>query len=266
MADLADSIESVEQLAAAWRDVVLDRDPDADVRDLPGIAVRWADSRFAFWNCVTLTDVGADVARAEQRLAEVAEIMRAKRHPGFLWLFEDLLADDARAELDAVAERVGLRHAFSGRGMAGDLLPVPEPDHPELTFTRVTTDEQLRAYADLNSRAYGFPLEDGRDGLAGTALWQQRAHAYLGLRDGVPVTCAASIEADGRLFVALVATDPDWQHRGYGEAVTRKALHAGYRVGGPTRATLHATAAGEPVYRRIGFKPNSVVRFYGLGG
>lgn len=266
MTDLSASIESMEQLAAAWRGLVLDRDPDADVRDLPGIAVRWADCRFAFWNCVTLTDVGADPELLGQRLAEVADIMRAKRHPGFLWLFEDLLTDDARAALDAAAERAGLQHAFPGTGMAGDLLPVAEPSHPDLTFVRVTTDEQLLAYADLNSRAYGFPLEDGRDGLAGSALWKTGVHAYLGLRDGVPVTCAASVEAAGRLFVALVATDPECGRRGYGEAVTRKALHEGGRATGLTRATLHATVAGRPVYERIGFEPNSTVHFYALKG
>jgi hypothetical protein len=42
MTVLAESIESMEQLAVAWRAMVLDRDADADVRDLPGIAVRWA--------------------------------------------------------------------------------------------------------------------------------------------------------------------------------------------------------------------------------
>jgi GNAT superfamily N-acetyltransferase len=89
--------------------------------------------------------------------------------------------------------------------------------------------------------------------------------AYLGLRDGVPVTCAATVEADGRLFVVLVATDPAWERRGYGEAVTRKALYEGARATGLTRATLHATAAGAPVYPRIGFRPNSPMRFYGLG-
>ncbi|MEU4744192.1 GNAT family N-acetyltransferase [Actinosynnema sp. NPDC023658] len=264
MTDLANSIESVEQLALVWRGMVLDRDPGADVRDLPGVAVRWADCRFPFWNCVTLTDVGADAELLDRRLTQVADIMRGKRHPGFLWLFEDLLADDARAGLDAAAERAGLKHAFPGTGMAGDLLPVPDPEHPDLTFERVTTDEQLLAYADLNSRAYGFAPEDGRDGLEGSALWKERAHAYLGLRDGVPVTCAAAVEADGRLFVALVATDPEHQHKGYGEAVTRKALHEGGRATGLTRATLHATPAGAPVYVRIGFEPNSTVHFYGL--
>ncbi|MEV5343124.1 GNAT family N-acetyltransferase [Streptomyces sp. NPDC052676] len=264
MTRLDDSIESMEQLATVWRTLVLDRDAAADVRDLPGIAVRWADSRFAFWNCVTLTDVGADAELAERRLAEAAQIMRAKKEPGFLWVFEDLLDPGARAALTAAAGRAGLAHAFSGTGMAGDLLPIPEPAHPELTFVRVRTDEHLRAYADLNSRAYGLPLEHGRDGLDGSALWRSDVYAYLGLRGDTPVTCAGTIPAAGRLFVVLVATDPRWERRGYGEAVTRKALHEGALATGLTRATLHATAAGAPVYPRIGFRPNSPLHFFTL--
>ncbi|MGW5133126.1 GNAT family N-acetyltransferase [Streptomyces sp. NPDC004135] len=258
----ADSVESMEQLALVWRAMVLDRDPRADVRDLPGIAVRWADSRFAFWNCVTLTDVGADAGLTRQRLAEAAEVMRAKERPGFLWVFEDLLDEPARAGLDEAAGAAGLAYAFPGTGMAADLPSLPEPSHPDLTFARVTDESRLRAYADLNSRAYGFPAEDGRDGLAGSTLWKREVHAYLGLRDGVPVTCAATVAAQGRLFVILVATDPAWERRGYGEAVTRKALYEGSRATGLTRATLHATAAGAPVYPRIGFEPNSPIRFY----
>ena len=266
MNDLADSIESVQQLAAAWRAVVLDRDPAADVRDLPGLAVRWADSRFLFWNTVTLTEPGVGAGLLEQRLHEAAEVMRSKQRPGFLWLFEDLLDEDARAALLPAAGRAGLEHAFPGTGMAADLPSIPEPVHPELTFARVSTDDQLLTYADINSAAYGFAQEDGRDGLAGCALWKDDAHAYLALRDGVPVACAAAVEVDGRLFVALVATLPEWQRRGYGEAVTRKALYEGAKATGITRATLHATEAGAPVYPRIGFVPNSRIHFFGLRG
>ncbi|MET4922424.1 GNAT family N-acetyltransferase [Streptomyces sp. PSRA5] len=266
MTGFADSIESMEQLTTVWRAMVLDRDAGADVRDLPGLAVRWADCRFPFWNCVTLTDVGADAELVERRLRQAADIMRSKEHPGFLWVFEDLLDDGARAALETVACQALLEHAFPGTGMAADLLPVPEPDHPDLTFARVSTDEQLLAYADLNSRAYGFTLEDGRDGLAGSALWKNEVYAYLGMRDGVPVTCAGTVEAQGRLFVVLVATDPRWERRGYGEAVTRKALYEGARATGLTRATLHATVAGSPVYPRIGFLPNSPIHFYSLKG
>ncbi|NSC25423.1 GNAT family N-acetyltransferase [Streptomyces albus subsp. chlorinus] len=261
---LAESVESMEQLAVGWRALVLDRDPHADVRDLPGIAVRWADCRFPFWNCVTLTEAGADARLVEQRLGEAAGIMRAKRHPGFLWVFEGLLDEGGRAALGPAAERAGLAHAFPGTGMAGDLFPLPEPAHPDLTFVRVATDEHLRAYADINARAYGLTVEDGRDGLVGSRLWKKQAYAFLGMRDGTPVTCAATVETAGRLFVVLVATDPEWERRGYGEAVTRKALYEGARATGLTRATLHATMAGAPVYPRIGFVPNSPMHFYGL--
>ncbi|MFI9724620.1 GNAT family N-acetyltransferase [Streptomyces sp. NPDC052396] len=262
----AESIESLQQLTTAWRTLVLDHDADADVRDLPGIAVRWADSRFGFWNCITLTEEGAGAELLRHRLSQAADIMRTKKHPGFLWLFEDLLDDEARSTLETTAEQAGLQYAFPGTGMAGDLLPLPEPIHPDLTFTRVGTDEQLQAYADLQSRAYGLPLEEAREGLAGSALWKNEIHAYLALRDDEPVACAATIEAQGRLFVCYVATDPRWQRKGYGEAVTRKALYEGARATGLTRATLHATAAGAPVYPRIGFQPNTRIHFYSLKG
>jgi GNAT superfamily N-acetyltransferase len=266
MNDLADSIKSMEQLAVVWRAMVLDRDPGADVRDLPGIAVRWADCKFPFWNCITFTDVDADAGLVEQRLSQAADIMRSKNQPGFLWIFEDLLDDDARAALSGAADRAGLEHAFPGTGMAGDLLPIPEPTHPDLTFVRVTTDEQLQAFADLNSRAYEMPLEAGRDGIGGSALWKNQVYAYLGVRDGEPVACATAVEAEDCLFVVLVATAPEWERKGYGEAVTRKALYEGGRATGLTRATLHATVAGAPVYLRIGFKPNSPMHFYSLKG
>ncbi|MGI5341555.1 GNAT family N-acetyltransferase [Streptomyces sp. CA-181903] len=262
----AESAESVRQLTTAWRTLVLDREADADVRDLPGIAVRWADSRFGFWNCVTLTEPEAGAESVGHRLDQAADIMRAKKHPGFLWLFEDLLDDEARSALEAAADRAGLRFAFPGTGMAADLPRLPEPAHADLTFTRVRTEEHLRAYADLQSRAYGLPLEECRDGLAGSALWKNGIHAYLAVRGGEAVACAATLAARGRLHVVFVATDPRWQRKGYGEAVTRKALHEGARATGLTRATLHATAAGAPVYPRIGFEPNTPIRFYGLQG
>lgn len=50
------------------------------------------------------------------------------------------------------------------------------------------------------------------------------------------------------------------------EGFLRKALHEGGRATGRTRATLHATVAGAPVYARIGFKPNSPMSFYSLQG
>ncbi|WP_197539774.1 GNAT family N-acetyltransferase [Janthinobacterium agaricidamnosum] len=228
------------------------------------MAIRWADSQFGFWSCIALIEQDVSRQLLETRLQQAVELMRSKKQPGLIWLFEDLLDPAARDALPETIEQAGLTLALAGFGMAGDILPIPEPHHPELRFVRVTTEEQLLAYADINARAYGMPLEAARDGLQGSALWKQGIHAYLALENDVPVSCAASVAVDGRLFVALVATNPDAQRKGYGEAVTRKALHEGAKATGLTRAILHATMAGAPVYERIGLHKTSSVHFYEL--
>jgi GNAT superfamily N-acetyltransferase len=258
-----DAIESVRQLADTWRAIVTDHG-SGDVRDLPGMAIRWADSKFPFWNCITFTDQGADARLLDERLAQAVAYMRQRREPGLIWLFEDLLDPSCRAGLPAAADRAGLSLSLSGFGMTGDFLPIPEPNHPSLRFVRVTTEEELLAYADLNSRAYDMPLEAGRDGLGGSALWKTGMYAFLGLEDGVPVSAAATVETNGCLFLALVATAPEAQRKGYGEATVRKALFEGAKATGLTRTVLHATMAGTPVYERIGYRKVATIRFYGL--
>ena len=109
-----------------------------------------------------------------------------------------------------------------------------------------------------------MPLEAGRDGLVGSALWKSGVHAYLGLEDGIPVSAAATVQTKNSLFLALVATAPEAQRKGFGEATTRKALFEGAKATGLTRFTLHASPAGAPVYERIGFHKVATIHYYGL--
>lgn len=256
-------VESVRQLADNWEAVVRDRGT-GDIEDRPGIAIRWADNRFPFWNCVTLTEQGCDDRSLEKSLSETAAYMRGKRETGLVWLFEDLLDPPCRAQLPEIADRAGFALSLTAYGMAGDILPVDEPHHPALDFVRVTTEEQLTAYADLNSRAYGMPLEAGRAGLGGSALWKTGIHAYLGLANGRPVSAAAVRASGDSLFAILVATAPEEQRKGYGEATLRKALFEGGRATGLTRTVLHATEAGAPVYARIGYQKVGRIGLYAL--
>jgi ribosomal protein S18 acetylase RimI-like enzyme len=55
--------------------------------------------------------------------------------------------------------------------------------------------------------------------------------------------------------VGLVATLPELQRRGYAEAVMRHAMAQAQEEAGPKQTVLHATAAGEPLYRAMGFHP-----------
>jgi GNAT superfamily N-acetyltransferase len=260
----AEAIESVNQLADTWKTFVMDHGP-SDVSDLPGIAIRWADSKCPFWKCLTLTEQGADSRLLDERLAQAAAYMRRKSQPGFIWLFEDLLERSCRADVPAAAAQAGLELSFTGFGMASDISSIAEPVHPGLNFVRVTSDEELTAYADLNSLAYGMPLEAGRDGLEGSALWKSgMMHTYLGLEDGIPVSAAATVKTKDCLFLALVATAPEAQGKGFGEATVRKALFEGAKATGLKRSVLHATPAGAPVYERIGFHKVTDIHFYGL--
>jgi GNAT superfamily N-acetyltransferase len=228
------------------------------------MAIRWADSKFPFWNCITFNDQGANSQLLDERLKRAVAYMRQKSRPGLIWLFEDLLVPSARAGLTAAAYRAGLSLSLTGLGMAGDILPFPEPSHPSLRFVRVRTEDDLMACADLNSRAYGMQREAGREGLRGSTLLKSGMYAYFGLEKGGPVSTAATVETNGCLFLALVATAPEAQRKGYGEATVRKALFEGAKATGLTRTVLHATMAGAPVYERIGYRKVATIRLYGL--
>jgi hypothetical protein len=257
----SDAVESREHLITIWTSLVLDR--GGQVSTDHDVSRMWADSTFGFWNTVTLTGVDTSADALSDQLSRAVSFMRGRSQAGYLWLFEDLLSPQAGQELFSRAAEAGLELAFSGRGMAGD-LSIPEPRHPELEFRRVETDDELATYGEINALAYGMPPEIGRDALAGSKLWRHDAYAYIGYRDGRPVACAATIGGDNSIFLALVATVPDQMRRGYGEAVTRKAIYEGIRQTGHRRVVLHATPAGQPVYERIGCRANTPVHFFQL--
>jgi len=258
----AGAIESSEQLLGMWKALV--EDVGATAVAEAGVAHRWADTAFGFYNTLLFADPGVDHTELALRLDHAVAFMRDSKRSGFLWLFEELLTDTARSELGKAVERAGLLRAMTCYGMAGDVLPLPEPMHPNLRFERVSTQGHLNAYAGLNARAYGMSEADACAAFAGSRLWLEDIYAYVGFQDDRPVCCAGTYPVDGRLFVVLVATEGDCQRRGFGEAVTRKALYEGSKATGFSRATLQATEAGRPVYERIGLGVTSIVSLYGL--
>ncbi|WP_394365212.1 hypothetical protein [Paraburkholderia kirstenboschensis] len=76
------------------------------------------------------------------------------------------------------------------------------------------------------------------------------------------VSTAAAIVNDGAVYLALVATRPDAQRNGFGEATVRCALSAAYHATGIRRTILHATDAGLPVYLRVGYHRTTVFKTY----
>jgi GNAT superfamily N-acetyltransferase len=220
----------------------------------------WAGSPFPWWNAVTLT--GSDVPPEElsEQLAGAAAFLREQSEGGYLWVFDDLLSPQVRPELEDRAAAAGLEIAFRGQAMDGEPA-LDEPVHPDLVFRRVADEDDLAVLGEINAFAYDLPAPVGQAAFAGAKLWRDEAYAYLGYRDGRPVTAAAAVPSADALVVTLVATLPEQSRRGYGQAVTAKAIVEAARRTGRHRVVLHSTVEGRPVFERLGLRPTTLIHY-----
>ena len=258
-----DVIESMEQFASMWK-VFVGQCSGAVIEDPPGLAIRRNASSFPFWHAIFLMEPITQSEQLMARLHEAASYMRRSDPSGLLWICEEYLSTVARTRLPLIAAEEGLELALTATGMAGEIFPLTDTLHPLLRIERVTTAEPLLSYADINCEAYGFPIESGRSGLAGSGLWKDPFYTYIGYEGSRPVSCASAVINDGIIFLALVATRPEAQKKGYAEAVVRHALQAAHEASGLTRSILHASGAGFPVYRRLGYQQTCSILAYRL--
>jgi GNAT superfamily N-acetyltransferase len=105
----------------------------------------------------------------------------------------------------------------------------------------------------VNSAAYGMDLGASKPAFGRGAFWADHV-AVLGRAEGVPVTCAAVLLSGGHRYVAMVATQPEHQKKGFAEAAMRLALQAAAEKFGERPSFLHATDAGRPIYARMGYE------------
>ncbi|MEV4754762.1 GNAT family N-acetyltransferase [Micromonospora sp. NPDC049559] len=121
---------------------------------------------------------------------------------------------------------------------------------------RIAETAELDEFVGAYSRVSGIRPE-------GVAATVEREKAFAGdgtvvrlagrLDDGRVVGTAVAWLSHGLLTLFFVGTQPEHRRRGIGAAMTRAALDLAAEHGVRT-AALTASAAGEPVYRRLGFR------------
>jgi GNAT superfamily N-acetyltransferase len=153
-----------------------------------------------------------------------------------------------------IAKEVGLAPMVPMISMETDGLLEPRRRAADLDIRRVIDDSGARDLAMLNARAYGMPLELW-ECVSGMHFWPSDCCAFVGYVGEVPVSCAAALPINGTVYIAVVATAPDQQGKGYAETVMRRAVAEGQRTMGITRTTLHASMMGHPLYRAMGYLP-----------
>ncbi len=160
-----------------------------------------------------------------------------------------MLREETDAALVADARRRGFGVSSREPSMLLDELP-PVADCPAgLLIREARTIEDVDAYGRVDAPAW----HEVTLGIARTAGSFPDFVLLLGELDGVAVTTSMAVVTGDLVGVYNVQVQPEFRRRGLGRAMTAAALEAGRRRGAG-KASLQATAMGEPLYLAMGFR------------
>lgn len=240
--------ENVKVLIDSWK-LMVGRLPGGTIEHAVRVATMFGHVPLPFLNMstpecplVSAEDLRGVLAIVQQRAA-------ACEYDSLFALCEAWAPEDWRR----VIAEAGFTVALNMTGMVADELLPPQRALPALEFRRVSDEGTARDLATINAQAYGLPMEMF-ECICNLHLWHEDSFGYVGYAGGRAVTSAATFPVAGTAYVALVATLPEEHGKGYADAVMRQAIEQGRRAMGVTRATLHATDMGQPVYRAMGFE------------
>jgi GNAT superfamily N-acetyltransferase len=240
---------SLRQMLGAWR-IMCSSSPGMTAASEGGVDFVFSGIPIPFFNVALATEprlsTGALASSARRACAWAAD----KQVPWFFLVTQETLEADVDAA--ATLDGCGLAPVMPLTGMlAPQVAPAARvPDGLQLALPE---DDALCAAAlDVNAAAYAMDLEAGKPLLGRWQFWNDH-YLVVGVADGAPVCSAAVMMVDGLRYVALVATLPDRQRRGFADAAMRRALEVAAAAHGETPTVLHATEAGRPVYERMGY-------------
>lgn len=259
MALIVDDLElSLQQFSGAWR-LFCEGAPDGVMGSGDGIEYVFSGLPIPFFNVALLNGRGISARQLEARAREATAFASDKRVP---WLFV-VTHDALEGELDvnSLLESCSLTPVMPLTGMVSDRV-APLSSLPAGLELTVPADETgCSAMLDINSAAYAMDLAASKSLLGKPSFWTGH-FPVLGRAGGEPVASAAVLMVEGVRYVALVATDPAHQRRGYAAAAMRRALDLSAAVHQECPTLLHATEAGRPIYERMGYRTISKHTLY----
>jgi hypothetical protein len=201
-----------------------------------------------FRNCAVRVDGRIAAARVLDRARDYF----LKRGRGYTFL--------VRARLDKDLEEA-LKAAGLSPTEAPCMLiesPVAEPAIPAgIRIERFSGEAHVRHAVQVNEQAYEaikLPVSETRVFFAKPeTLLSPRVIGFVAYRDSVPVSTALTILSGDGAGVYWVGTASHAQRSGLADVCTRLATNAGFASGAHV-VTLQASAFGEPLYRRLGYR------------
>jgi ribosomal protein S18 acetylase RimI-like enzyme len=177
------------------------------------------------------------------------------------WICDDYVPDKMRRRARRLFEDNGLRHSVDLPGMVAEHVLPPVHHLPAMEIRRVADPASIDAFCAVGSVCFHVPLAWFHEVFDSPSVWANFA-AYVGYAHGMPVSTAAVVVGASVMGVYNVATLPEYQHRGYGEAVMRYALEDARCRTGMENVILQSTLAGLRLYQRMGFRIVTQVSAY----
>jgi ribosomal protein S18 acetylase RimI-like enzyme len=212
-----------------------------------------SETRFpvGMFNCMVPVGPPPDSARARAWL-ERARAFFAARDRGFT----AYVRGTRDAALADACTALGMSAMPASPGMVLD-APLPESPLPGVRIARVADAQGVADLIAVVAPAYAMlsmpePVTQNIFSDARRVLTPEIA-LYVAYLDGAPAATAISLLSHGIAGIYWVATRPDSQRRGLGDAVTRRAGNDALGRGAAC-VVLQASKFGEPVYRRMGYR------------
>jgi GNAT superfamily N-acetyltransferase len=229
--------------------------------ETPVIAYPCSRTSAAFFNIAFLSQPAVSREELFSQARSLQEIPLAREFPNFLCVAHDHIVDGVNADETLAGD--GWFPAFALTEMEANSVRFSDSPSPLTHIARANTQETRTILNDLNCHAYHMPVEALRGIVDTESFLPPETHAYVGFADSTPVSCAVTLEHEDCLYLALVATAPDQQRKGYGRAIVELSLREAMKESGRGRILLHATVAGAPVYERLGFTAGARFTLFG---
>jgi GNAT superfamily N-acetyltransferase len=203
----------------------------------------------AFFNQVVATGDAADAAA----LVRAVSVLRGRDVP-FLVRLRDGIDDAAVPAIEAL----GLHEDHDEAYPAMALHPIPadvggSTVAGELEIRQAIDAAGLEDHLAVVSAGFRMPIELTRRLVPVEELGVPGIAVHVGYLGNRPVATSMGYTSGGTIGVYNVATLDDARRRGYGAAVTRRAVADGASRGA-TVAILQSSTMGRPVYEAIGFR------------
>lgn len=258
------AIESNRIFLDAWD--VLNRDnPGFESKRDELVGISWSGHPAFFFNIAVSAAPPDSASDFRTALEETLDWASKRGQPWMFVLCHDIMGP-MLPDIQDILTDAGLAPVMPLTGMeATGLIPGrAKPDGEWLTESAAgISGAALR----LNEAAYQMQIaEPGSLTMEEEGWWRAPDRMITMLQaEGQAASCSAVFNVDGLRYVAFVATHPSAQRKGYAEATMRDVLDRSLGAGLGERTYLHASAAGRPVYARMGYTVTAEHTVYALG-